>query len=273
MGRGGTPRHRKNIPYGRNGRVRRNAGFSNIAKERDDRPISNGRKRIRGDSTEAGRCYGELTAIRFVVARRNDFGAHIAIWEFLCECGEVREYPLYQVKHGYLKTCGHKTEQNRVYVPPSEIDPFLAQHGRYESQPVGFVDGVLDTEYTPTVVNKTHTLIDGWIDDDIYDRSQVRAIEHVRDLWRDLRRPTHPLFDDPDDDDGGYDSERAAALLRRCRNLVGEGRWRAFENVVRWGEPGGYSGSKAVDNLNGQVDAAKMVVREVASEISRAKIL
>jgi hypothetical protein len=155
------------------------------------------------------------------------------------------------------------------------ISPLALAHGTYEVADTIFRPSVLEVEITPRVVNRAVTVVDGWIDDDIFDRRHIRVIEYARDLWRDIRRPCHPLFDPPDleDRDDSFDSDRAKNLLRRCRSVVGRGRWYIFENVIRWNEPTGIPGSRIASVSHASVEAAQQVIREVAEEIGRAWIL
>lgn len=125
------------------------------------------------------------------------------------------------------------------------------------------------------MVNKTVTVIDGWIDEDIFGRHHIRVIEYARDLWRDIKRPTHPHFDsyDPEDREDGVEAERAKNLLMRCRRLVGRIDWSIFENVIRWNEPIGIPGSRYAAVTQRHTAAAQEVVASVADRIVKARIL
>lgn len=149
------------------------------------------------------------------------------------------------------------------------VAPLALKHGRYEVADTIFRPSVLETEITPRVVNRSVTVIDDWIDGDIFHRPHIRVIEYCRDLWRDIRYPRHPLFDSPDleDRNDSFESERAKALLRRCRRLVGDYRWNIFENVIRWNEPTGVPGSRVATLNVASIVAAQDVVRFVANEI------
>lgn len=155
------------------------------------------------------------------------------------------------------------------------IAPLALRHGRYEVADTIFRPSVIETEIEPRVVNRTVTVIDGWIDEEIFDSRDVRIIEYCRDLWRDIRRPTHPYFDPPDLEDrlDSFEAERAKNLLRRCRQLVGRIDWSIFENVIRWNEPIGIPGSHYAVVSAGNIAAAQEVVVSVAKRVGRARIL
>lgn len=157
----------------------------------------------------------------------------------------------------------------RPATPNDNVAPLALQHGRYEVSDTIFRPSVLETEIVPRIVNRSVTVIDGWIDDDVFHRPQVRVIEYCRDLWRDIRQPRHPFFDSPDleDRNDSFESERAKNLLRRCHRLVGNQRWNVFENVVRWNEPTGIPGSRVARVSVNSVFAAQEIVRGVATEI------
>ncbi len=149
------------------------------------------------------------------------------------------------------------------------VASFALKHGRYEVADTIFRTSVLEIEITPRIVNRTVTVIDGWIDDDVFHRPHVRVIEYCRDLWRDIRQPRHPFFDSPDLEDraDSFEAERAKNLLRRCQRLVGHARWSIFENVVRWNEPTGIPGSRVANISEASIVAAQDIVREVAADI------
>lgn len=155
------------------------------------------------------------------------------------------------------------------------VAPLALKHGRYEVADSIIRPSIIETEITPLVINRAVTVIDDWIDDDVFHRRHVRVIEAARDLWRAIKRPRHPFFDpyDPEELEDGPDSERAKNLLRRCRSLVGRGRWYIFENVIRWNEPTGIPGSRIANVSAASITAAQDVVRDVADEIGHAWIL
>lgn len=148
------------------------------------------------------------------------------------------------------------------------ISEYALQHGRYETHNSIFLSSALEA-VEPMVVNKTISVVDGWIDDGAFHHREVYAIERIRDLWRVIRRPTHPNFDgyDPEDRQDGLDAERSKNLLRRCRNLVGLERWSIFENVVRWNEPTGIPGSRISTLTEESIWSAQDIVAAVAGEI------
>lgn len=150
------------------------------------------------------------------------------------------------------------------------LSPDALKHGRYEVAKSYYRKSDLDPpELDPFVVNRAVTVIDDWIDGDVFYGYQVRVIEKTRDLWRDIRQPRHPLFDRPDleDRDDGFEAARAQALLNRCRRLVGSSRWEIFENIVRWNEPTGIPGSKIAHLSVESIEAAQRVVRGVTAEL------
>jgi hypothetical protein len=149
------------------------------------------------------------------------------------------------------------------------VAPLALAHGRYEVADSIFKRSDSETEIAARVVNRTVTVIDGWIDEDVFIRPHVRVIEYARDLWRDIRMPRHPFFEgyDPEDRNDSFESERAKALLHRCRRLVGDYRWNIFENVVRWNEPTGIPGSRVSTLSEASIGAAQQIVREVAEDI------
>jgi hypothetical protein len=153
------------------------------------------------------------------------------------------------------------------------VSGFALRHGRYET--LGTIYRLADGVGESRIVHRTVTILDGWFDDDVFYRSHVRTIERIRDLWRRIKRPTHPYFDshDPEDRQDGPDAERAKNVLRNCRRLVGNYRWNIFENVARWNEPTGVPGSRIARVSAASVRAAQMIVREVADDIWRAQIL
>jgi hypothetical protein len=152
------------------------------------------------------------------------------------------------------------------------ISPLALRHGRYETLGTIFrtAEGI-----EPRVLHRTVTIIDGWIDEDVFYRSHVRTIERIRDLWRCVKRPTHPYFDshDPEDRQDGFDAERAKNLLCSYRRLVGRDRWNIFENVVRWNEPTGVPGSHLFRPRDASLAAAQAIVRGVVEEIWGSGIL
>lgn len=176
---------------------------------------------------------------------------------------------------------GHASKADWVWignsVPHNDVRPanvtdniseYALQHGRYETHNSMFLSATLEA-VEPLVVNKTISVVDGWIDDGVFRRREVYAIERVRDLWRVIRRPTHPHFDgyDPEDRQDSFDAERAKNLLRRCRHHVGLERWSIFENVVRWNEPAGVPGSRVSALREASIWAAQDVVVDVAGEL------
>lgn len=171
-----------------------------------------------------------------------------------------------------LTVCIGKSQDQAADMRPANeqdnISAYALQHNRYEAHHTIFRTD-LETSYDPRIVNKTVTVIDGWIDDDVFHRSHVRVIEYVRELWRDIQRPRHPFFDpyDPEERDDSFESERAKNLLRRCRNLVGSARWSIFENVVRWNEPTGVPGSRIAAVHPSSIIAAQDIVADVAADI------
>lgn len=155
------------------------------------------------------------------------------------------------------------------------LSPLALCHGRYETVDTIFRPSVIETELEERVVNRAVTIIDDWIDDDVFERRHTKVIEAARDLWRDIRRPRHPYFDpyDPDEHEDGADSERAKNLLRRCRHFIGNYRWNIFENVIRWNEPTGVPGSRIANVRSSAIIGAQNIVRDVAEQIYRARIL
>jgi len=153
------------------------------------------------------------------------------------------------------------------------VSGFALRHGRYET--LGTIYRMADNCGEIRIVHRTVTILDGWFDDDVFYRSHIRTIERLRDLWRCIKRPTHPYFDsrDPEDRQDGIDAERAKNVLRNCRRLVGNYRWNIFENVARWNEPTGVPGSRISRVSEASVRAAQFIVREVADDIWRAQIL
>lgn len=162
-----------------------------------------------------------------------------------------------------------RAEDTRPANDRDNIAPLALQHGRYEIHDTIFRPSIIETEITPRLVNKTVTVIDGWIDADVFSRGEVWAIEYARDLWRDIRFPRHPYFDPPDleDRNDSFESERAKNLLRRCRRLVGDSRWYIFENVIRWNEPTGIPGSRIATVSEQSIIAAQEIVGAVANEV------
>jgi hypothetical protein len=148
------------------------------------------------------------------------------------------------------------------------ISEYALQHGRYETHNSMFLSHDLEL-VEPIVVNKTVSVIDGWIDEGVFRHWEIYAIERVRDLWRVIRRPTHPHFGgyDPEDRQDGSDAERAKNLLRRCRNHVGLERWNIFENVVRWNEPTGIPGSRICSLRDEAIWSAQETIAAIAGDI------
>lgn len=223
-----------------------------------------------------GKRFGRLVAVAYADSRQRDLGARIPRWQFICDCGASVVAPLFRVRRGAIRSCGcAEKEGERRLLRATNISAYIGQHGRYETVAVSAKLSLVETEYTVATFNRTHTVIDGWIDEEIFERSHIRVIERARDLWRDIKRPTLDYFDsyDPDDDSESFDSERAKCLLKRCRNLVGEPRWRIFENVLRWNEPCGVPGSRLMTPCPESIGATKEIVIGVAEEIARTLIL
>lgn len=175
-------------------------------------------------------------------------------------------------REGWLSVVGRENDWMPDVRPANQNDnlaPLTIAHGRYEVADTIFRPSVIEVEIAPRVVNRSVTVIDDWIDGDVFHRPQVRVIEYARDLWRDIRRPCHPYFDAPDleDRNDSFESERAKSLLHRCRRLVGDWRWNIFENVVRWNEPTGIPGSRIASVSGASIGAAQEVVRDVADQI------
>ena len=208
---------------------------------------------------------GKRGAIRMRPASRNSRVTHNARRKAAARPGLATNARQHSV---FLGRDQDRTGDLRPANTNDNIAPLALQHGRYEAHHTIFRDA-LETTYEPRVVNKSVTVIDGWIDDEVFHRSQVRVIEYVRELWRDIQRPRHPFFDppDPEERDDSFESERAKNLLRRCRNLVGRERWAIFENVVRWNEPTGVPGSRVAVLRPEAIIAAQDIVADVAADI------
>jgi hypothetical protein len=178
--------------------------------------------------------------------------------------------PRVSVGHG-----GYVEPDVRATNADDNISLLALGHGRYETVDAIYRKNLIESEVTPLVINRAVTVIDDWIDSDVFLGRQVRVIEKARDLWRSVKRPRHPYFDPPDPDDleDSFESERAKSLLHRCRRLVGNERWNIFENIVRWNEPTGVPGSRIANINERSMLAAQMVVRDVADEIGRSWIL
>lgn len=153
------------------------------------------------------------------------------------------------------------------------ISRFMLQHGLYEAH--GTIYRSIGGANEGRVVNRAITVIDAWIDEDVFYRPHIRTIEQIRDLWRCIKRPTNVYFDsrDPEDRQDGPDAERAKNLLCCCRRLVGHYRWNIFENVARWNEPTGVPGSRIANISMASVAAAQQIVIGVAHDIRKAMIL
>lgn len=175
-------------------------------------------------------------------------------------------------REGWSYVVGRENDWAPDIRPANENDNLAAlalTHGRYEVADTIFRPSIGETEIAPRIVNRSVTVIDDWIDADVFLHPHVRVIEYTRDLWRDIRRPCHPYFDAPDleDRNDSFESERAKALLYRCRRLVGDYRWNIFENVVRWNEPTGIPGSRIASVSDASILAAQALVRDVADQI------
>lgn len=192
--------------------------------------------------------------------------------------GRVRRNAVAKRRAG---TIGHASKADWVWIstnaPHNDVRPanvtdniseYALQHGRYETHKSMFLSPGLEL-VEPMVVNKTISVVDGWIDDGAFRHWEIYVIERIRDLWRVIRRPTHPHFDgyDPEDRQDGLDAERAKNLLRRCRNVVGLERWSIFENVIRWNEPTGVPGSRISALSQEAIWAAQDAVAIVAGDV------
>lgn len=222
-----------------------------------------------------GQRYGKLTAVRYVVGNRTGV-ANRKYWKFRCECGGTAIRPLALVIRGEVRDCGCvDLAAARHILRPANLSEFIQRHGRYEIDPVSQTSpGVLAFD-GKRISNRAVTVIDDWIDDGLFERRHIRVIEHARDLWRDIRRPTHDYFDgyDPEDRAESFEAERAKNLLRRAKRLVHHEDWSVFENVVRWNEPLGVSGSRLYNPNAAALSAAKEIVRDVAELIARSLVL
>lgn len=221
-----------------------------------------------------GQRFGHLVAVGFHASLQGR-GRGVRRWEFRCDCGNMGVYPLAAVRRGQIKSCGcFEVAKHRRDVA-ANLNGFAERHGRYEREIVAAKVGLVETEFTEAVVNRTHSVIDGWIDEEIFLRRHIRVIEHARDLWREIKRPTHNYFDshDPEDRQDGLDAERAKNLLRRARSLVARDDWNVFENVVRWNEPTGIPGPRHAGPSPRSVAAAKETVLLVAEIIAEALFL
>lgn len=222
-----------------------------------------------------GRRFWHLTAVSY---RGTAFGKSRGTrkWAFRCDCGKEVVHSLWRVKRGVVRSCGCvELAQYRQDVADKQISPFVAQHGRYERAVVVARLGLVETEFSEATVNRNHSVIDGWIDEEIFERRHIRVIEHARDLWREISRPTHDFFDswDPEDEREGLEAERAKNLLRRARSLVHERDWRIFENVIRWNEPLGLPGSRLLAPNEKAKEAVQEIVIDVAETIALALFL
>lgn len=222
-----------------------------------------------------GKRFGRLTALAFSGYRRRQ-GQKAKRWEFVCDCGRIVDLLLYQVRCGLVRSCGClSAEQERALFQSADVGQFVGRHGIYENASVADRVGLIETAFSSQVINRTLTPIDEWFyfEPDYWSRRQVRVIEHARDLWRDIGRPTHPHFDWKKAKGDGLTAERAKNLLRRAKHFVGNDDWNVFENVIRWNEPTGRRGSHLCKYRMTEVAAAKNTVRGVAQALGEALVL
>lgn len=216
-----------------------------------------------------GKRFGRLTALDFVNMERGvGLAANFRNWHFRCDCGKTLTAPLFKVKRGALTSCGcaDRDEADRLFAVPGKphlrIKPVIL---RPELALMSYQHGVASTE---------RSVIGAWVNEGMFTPDEVFAIEEAKMLWNLIARPSHDLFepDDPENRREGLLAERAKALLRNCRVLVGWRDWAIFENVVRWNEPLGFIGSRMMDGTESN-GSARATVTRVAKEITEAGIL
>jgi hypothetical protein len=216
--------------------------------------------------------FGRLTALRFV---RFAAGRKVRLWEFRCTCGGIRTYPLFKVRNGDIKSCGcdQNEEVERIF-SLTDLTEYRKQHGKFHLLPMAMRLDLIRTEYKNRgIYNHACTPFDLWLSDPEcpFLRRHVRVVERARDLWRSIERPTNYVVT-PYGVDGAI-PERAKNLLRRCKAIVPRWEWNVFENVVRWNEPYGVSGSRLMSSQRGADEAALATVLRVAETISRSLII
>lgn len=219
--------------------------------------------------------FGRLTALRFS-GRLNGRGRGIARWEFRCECGNVRAFPLFKVRRGLITNCGCQDyeEIDRSF-SLVDLNEHRRQHGKFRVLPLAARIDLIRTEYKNRgIFNHAVTPFDLWLSDPDtpFQRRHVRVVERARDLWRSIDRPANEITVIADGRDGLI-SERAKNLLRRCRNEVTRQDWHVFENVIRWNEPYGFPGSRLWAPSPAREATALRAVLAVAETISRTLVI
>lgn len=218
--------------------------------------------------------FGFLTAVRFHGVRR--LGTAVKYWEFRCDCGVYRNFPLAKVRRGEITNCGcRETEEIDRKFSVVDLSEYRKQHGKFRVLPLALRIDLIRTEYKNRgIYNHAVTPFDLWLSDPDtpFLRRHVRVIEHARDLWRSIDRPTNETFVQRDGRDGLI-PERAKNILRRCRRLVDLSDWHIFENVIRWNEPFGILGSRLMSHSPQKEAAALQTVLAVAEIISRTLII
>lgn len=216
-----------------------------------------------------GQRFGRLVAMSFAHTDRGSERVSVRNWHFKCDCGTELVAPLFKAVRGELKSCGCADEEDirRTFAVPGSPHLHL--------RPEVHRPEVVERQFAKSVVvsDASKSVIKRWSEQGHFTPEQTFVIEEARLLWTLIGRPSHDYFDtdDPEDEREGLLAERAKALLRNCRRLVGDRAWRVFENVVRWNEPLGFIGSRMMDGGSGT--SARIVVVDVAEQVATAGLL
>lgn len=216
-----------------------------------------------------GKRFGRLVAVNFDHIDRGTDRVSFRKWLFRCDCGNELIEPLFKATRGYLTSCGCEDRES--------ARKLFAVRGnrRHHIRPTIYKPEIVKSDYAHVIVSDAEkSVVAKWADDGLFGSEHIFVVEEARALWALIGRPTHDLFDsdDPEDQREGLLAERAKALLRNCRHLVGVQCWNIFENVVRWNEPRGFVGSRIMegDSTNTR---AKAIVADVADRIAKAGLL
>ncbi|WP_165799483.1 hypothetical protein [Sphingomonas oleivorans] len=170
-----------------------------------------------------------------------------------------------------------KTSQQAAAEPRPLVNPFMAQHGRYEESTVVDLDGSLGGKRMSMVkvlLNRGGTAVERWISSDhngMFGEPQQRAIRYTQNLWIRAEGGLRAIDLTADIVDAplGWSQQEALVDLKDLMARVPRPYWEVYENVCRFDEPAGTAGSKLANNDRSALAAAKTCVAFTASLIAQ----
>lgn len=156
------------------------------------------------------------------------------------------------------------------------VNPFAAQHGKYDEGTVVDLSGELGGKRMSMVkvmLNRGGTAVERWISNDsngMFGESEQRAIRYCQNLWTRAEGNLKAIDPSADRVDAplGWAQQEALVELRRIEARVPKPYWSCYENVCRFDQEAGVAGSSISSNSRSAVDAAKTTVAFTASLIA-----